>query len=201
MISTIFGLPGAGKSTTLAYCADLALKGKPVEIGHKPFWRVPLTAEKHYQRIYCNFPIKGCYMLNWDDIGKYDFSHSLILLDEITLLADSRKWKNFDDAKTYFFSMHRHYHCSIIIASQAYDDMDKRIRDRSAQFFYIVDEGSYSRIFPIKPSFRVETMSKSYTLQARLCTSKIKRKKYYDMFDSFSAVAMPENPAKLWEVV
>ena len=65
-------------------------------------------------------------MLNWDDVGKYDFSNSLLLIDEVTLLADSRKWKNFDDSKTYFFSMHRHYKCSVIVCSQSYDDMDKR---------------------------------------------------------------------------
>ena len=56
MISTVFGLPGAGKSTFLAYVAQLALHGKPLEIGHYPFWRVPLTAEARYQRVYCNFP-------------------------------------------------------------------------------------------------------------------------------------------------
>lgn len=201
MISTIFGLPGSGKSTMLAWAADRALQAKPLFVGHRPFWTVPLSSIPKYQKIYCNFPIKGTYMLQWDDLGKYDFSHSLILLDEITLLADSRKWKNFDESKVYFFSMHRHQHCDILVCSQAYDRMDRTIRDLSAQFFYLVDEGKKTRIFPIKRDFKVENMSTKYTLSARLCSSVINRKKYYNMFDSFSHVALPENPANLWEVI
>lgn len=201
MISTIFGLPGSGKSTVLAWAADRALHGKPLEVGHFPFWRVPLTDHVKYRRIYCNFPIAGTYMLQWDHIGKYDFSNSLILLDEITLTADSRKWKNFSDDKVYFFSMHRHYNCDVILASQAADRMDRTLRDLTAHYFYCIKEGGKTRILPIQPDFKAETMSMKYSYAARLSSSKIRRKKYYSMFDSFACAALPENPANLWEVV
>lgn len=186
MISTIFGLPGSGKSTVLAACADRAIHNKPLIVGHRPFWTVAMTDHVHYDRIYCNFPIRGTYMLQWDHIGRYDFSHSLILIDEITLSADSRKWKNFTDDKVYFFSMHRHYNCDIIVASQAPDRMDKTIRDLTAAYFYVINEGRRSRILPIQPDFKPETMSMKYSYGARLNSSLIRRKKFYSMFDSFA---------------
>ena len=201
MISTIFGLPGAGKSSLLAWAADQALHDKPLSVGHAPFWRVSMTDHSHYDRVYCNFPIKGTYMLQWDDLGKYDFSNSLILIDEITLSADSRKWKNFGDDKVYFFSMHRHYNCDILIAAQAYDRMDRTIRDLSAKFFYLRNEGSKTRIIPISRDWQPEKMSEKFSLEARLSCSMLKRKNYYHMFDSFACAAMPANPANMWEVV
>lgn len=201
MISVVFGLPGSGKSTILAACADRALHHKPLTVGHWPFWQVNMTDCVNYDRVYCNFPIKGCYMLQWDHIGKYDFSRSLLLIDEITLTADSRKWKNFGDDKVYFFAMHRHYKCDVIVCAQSADRMDKTIRDLAARYFYVTNEGRKSRIEPIEPDFKAENLTTKYKKGARLQSSVLRRKKYYSMFDSFACVAMPENPANLWEVI
>lgn len=102
MITCIFGLPGAGKSSYLAYSAQRASQGKRLFCGFRPFWDISLGSAYPYQRIYSNFPIAGCYKFDWEMVGTFDFSNSLILIDEIMQLCDSRDWKNFGAEKKYF---------------------------------------------------------------------------------------------------
>ena len=201
MITGVFGLPGAGKSSFLAYAAQKAVKGKPVYIGFPPFWRVPLGCEYPYKRVYSNFPIAGCYELKWEMLGYVDFSDCLILIDEIMHLCDSRDWKNFDAAKKYWFSMSRHYRSDVCFCSQSYDDCDRKIRNLTAQYLYIQNCGAWSRISPIAKSwaFDKNIEERFQQLPPIQCTY-IYRRKYYHLFDSYTAQKMPENPALLWEV-
>ena len=84
MVEGIFGLPGQGKSTYLAKLAKKAIKKKI--------------------KVYSNFYIKGCYKLDFDDLGVHDYSDCLILIDEISLFCDCRSWKNFNADLVYFFT-------------------------------------------------------------------------------------------------
>ena len=61
MISGVFGLTGAGKSSFLAWCASRAQRGKRLHIGLSAAGGVWLQDEssKAYDRIYSNFPLKG----------------------------------------------------------------------------------------------------------------------------------------------
>lgn len=201
MITGVFGLPGAGKSSFLAYAAQKAAKGKAVTVGFPPFWRIPLGSEWPYEKVYSNFPIKGCYELKWEMLGYVDFSHCLILIDEIMHVCDSRDWKNFDAAKKYWFSMSRHYHADLVYCSQGYADTDVKIRNLTAQLLYIQNVGAFSRVSPIAKSWAFDkNIDERFTQLPPVQSSFIYRKKYYHLFDSYHAKEMPPNPALLWEI-
>ena len=119
MITGIFGLPGSGKSTFLTKLAQNYIKK-----GYRVF-------------VNSDFPIQGCYLYKWSDIGMYDMSNSLILIDEVSLYADSRDFKNFNKVLNKFFILHRHYHCDVIWCTQQYDGVDRKIRELTNQLFYI----------------------------------------------------------------
>ena len=97
MITCVFGLPGSGKSTLMAKMCKSALKGK------------------RYDKVYCNFYLKGAYPIEFKDLGVYNFENSLILIDEAMNEADSRGFKSFTAELKYFFSNHRHYGCDVSI--------------------------------------------------------------------------------------
>lgn len=124
MVTCFFGLPGCGKSTFLAMLAQKELK------------RISRGRSK-YERVLTNFYVEGCYKVDYEDLGKYEIENSLILLDELTLFADSRDYKLFTAAKKYFFLMHRHYNCDIVYFTQQWDGIDKKIRDITSDLFYL----------------------------------------------------------------
>lgn len=113
MITCYFGLPGAGKSTLLAKIA--AKENKRIEKG-----------KSSYDRVLSNYYIDGCYKVTINDLEEYDLSRSLILLDEITLDADNRDYKNFSYKLKEFFIKHRHEFIDIIYCTQQYDAVDKK---------------------------------------------------------------------------
>ena len=201
MITGVFGLPGAGKSSFLAYLAQRASSGKSIFVGHRPFWALPIGDAYPYQRVYSNFPIAGCYELKWEMLGYVDFSHCLILIDEIMHVCDSRDWKNFPEEKKYWFSMSRHYHADLVWCSQSYMDTDVKIRNLTAQLLYIQNAGAFSRVTPVKKTWQINrSIDELYTQLPPLQSSYILRRKYYHLFNSYTARKMPENPALLWEV-
>ena len=105
MICGVFGLPRAGKTTFLTYLALEALKGKALHVGHLR-WRKKIGEFAPYERVFCNFPLAGTFKLDFDALGVYDFSNSLILIDEIMLVCDSRDWANFRHDLRDFLALH-----------------------------------------------------------------------------------------------
>lgn len=220
MICGVFGLPRAGKSTFLTREAMLALKQqrkaekfasrnrkllrkkfrcKQLSIGHL-MWQKNIGEFAPYKRIFCNFPLSGAYKLDFDSLGVYDFSDSLIIIDEIMLLCDSRDWKNFRANLRDFLALHGHYRCDIIYCSQGYQDTDLRIRNLTERIFYIEKKGAWTRVRPIDKGWSFdEQIREGYDLAPPLGSTWIYRKKYYKHFDSFAAPQMPENPALLWD--
>lgn len=191
MINYIFGLPGSGKSTYLAYLASREIK------------RIKNKKSK-YDRVLSNFPIKGCYLIDFNDLGVYDTSNSLILIDEATLCADSRDFKSFKKTSKQFFLLHRHYKSDIWIASQQYDGVDKKIRDTTANMFYIKRAPfSFSHLMRIPMHILVPEQTgeiiqgyKMPKLLERLFNTFgsakwIYRPLYYKYFDSFDAPFLP----------
>ena len=175
MIICVFGLPGQGKSTYMAYLAKLALTTR--------------KGKKRYNRVYCNFNMAGCYKLNYADLGHYNFENCLILLDEMMNEADSRDFKKFDAYKKYFFSNHRHYGCDIIYFTQAWDDVDKKIRNNTQELYYIKKLLWWSVIIPIKQLLTVDDNTHQivtgYQFRSMLCGRVIFRPFYYKWFDSY----------------
>lgn len=119
MISLYFGLPGCGKTTLLTATAL-----KYIKKGIKVYGNVPLALD-------------GYIYIDNDCIGKYMLEDCLILIDEGTLFANSRNYKTFSDALTSFFLLHRHYRVDIIIFTQQWDGLDKRIRVITDRVYYV----------------------------------------------------------------
>lgn len=124
MITGYFGLPGSGKTSMLTMFAQKELK--KIKKG-----------KSKYEKVLTNYYCKGCYKIDYSDLGKYDISNCLILLDEITLDADSRNFKQFDQTKKMFFLLHRHFDCDVIYFTQQWDGVDKKIRDITQNLFYV----------------------------------------------------------------
>ena len=124
MITCFFGLPGAGKSSMLTKIARKEIKR--IERGKSP-----------YRMVLSNYYIEGCYEFRFEDLGVYDMDNCLVLLDELTLDADSRDFKNFNKNLKQFFIMHRHYGVDIVYATQQYDGVDKKIRDLTHDLYYL----------------------------------------------------------------
>lgn len=204
MVTGVFGLPGAGKSTFLAWCASRASRGKSLRIGLGAAGGVDLQSQRKYDRIYSNFPLLGCYPLDWDSLGVVNYSNCLILIDEIMMLADSRAWKSYPENIKYFFSMHRHYSVDVIWCSQSYKDCDLRIRNLSEQFLHIRKAGAYTEVIPIPHYMDVRngTIDDWYELGGLLSRRFIKRKKYYKLFDTCARKPLKPLPADLclWEI-
>lgn len=134
MISIIYADIGTGKSCLLSYLATRAVVHKSINIKGLTFGK-----ESEYDYVYTNFPCYGCYKLDYETIGELDYSKSLLLLDEGQLEADSRNFKNFSDTKKMFFSLHRHVHTDIVIATQEASMLDKRIRDLATKQYELTD--------------------------------------------------------------
>lgn len=178
MVQGVFGLPGSGKST---YLAKLAKKGV-----------------KHYDRVYSNFYIKGCYKLDFDTLGIQEYSDCLILIDEISLFCDCRNWKNFTSDMVYFWTNHRHYGVDIVYCSQSYADCDKKIRNLTDSLYYIKSAPfGFSTVREINKVFNVDSdITEGYELSG--FPTLVFRRFYYKMFDSFVRKPLPPNKAELW---
>lgn len=131
-ISLYFGLPGCGKTTMLA---SIALK----ESRRRP---------RRYQHIYSNVPLKidGVTFIDNDCLGKYDISDALVLIDEATLFANNRNWKQFGNERTEYFLLHRHFNVDIIFFAQEWASLDKRIRSITDRVYYVY-KGFWTRSF------------------------------------------------------
>lgn len=111
----ITGKKGAGKTTLLTKFAIKYLK-------------------KGY-RVFSNVEIFGCYKLNPDDIGFYQFPpNSVILIDEVSLIWDNRNFKNFKPEVARYFRLLRHYRNICFCFSQNFD-IDKKLRDLCDQLY------------------------------------------------------------------
>lgn len=182
IIYGVFGLPRSGKTTYLSKMAKKFLKkGIPV---------------------YSNFACKGCYKLDFSNLGKYDFSDSIILIDEISLVCDSRDWKKFNSDLVYFFTNHGHYGIDIYYCSQWFTDTDVKIRRMTEELYYIERKPfGFSMRFTvcrdIATSDSGEIVDKYSFKHGRLFF----RPFYYSLFDSFSRRPFPPAPRELWEEV
>lgn len=107
----VIGKKGAGKSVTIAKLAN--------------------KYHKKGYRIYSNMEINGIgdvMMFNPKEIGELNFkSHSVIFLDEVGLLFDNRKFKDFKDSTNQWFKFQRKYKCIVWLFSQSYD-VDLKLR-------------------------------------------------------------------------
>lgn len=193
MVSLYFGLPGSGKTTiAVKHIYDAVRKGL---------------------NVYTNIPVSidGVYLISKDDLGKYDIHDGLVVLDEASLVYDSRDYKAFQLKDKEFNLLHRHARVDLEYFTQKYNGIDAKIRDicdavywvRKMPFrrsiskavrvpygVYIPDRKDTSNIGEIlngyyRPSF-----------MDRLRSEKCKRKKYYKYFNSWDRPDLPPLPDK-----
>lgn len=201
MISGVFGLPGAGKTTFLTWIARRALQKKPLYVGH--LWgRVPLGEFPSYKRVYTTFPVHGCFRFDYENtVGIYQYENCLILIDEMSHVQDNRDYKNYTHAKKYWWSMLRHMKIDLVYCSQSYQDCDKKIQNMTTSLFLIEKRGSRSRISPVVPEQLIQhhEISVGYSIAPWICRTTLNRKKLYQYFDSFDFKRLPPIPAVAWD--
>ena len=188
MVIEIHGFPGSGKTTVLTMIAQRSLQGK--ETLDIPPCDLVLTS----------FPCPGCYELDFELLGKRNFKNCLMILDEVSMYADSRHFSRFSDSLLYFFKFHRHHNINLVWASQSANDADKKIREVT-QCSYIIDK--YFCFTAIKPILKRHTVIKGapdqlFELAPPVMWKWCYRPKWYKYFDSFSVKQLPEPVLKQW---
>jgi hypothetical protein len=117
-LEIVMGKPGVGKSTFAAKLAKLYLnKGYPV---------------------WSNTPIRGCFQIDCrKDLMSYNVSDGLLIVDEAGIEFDNRDWKNFTKNLVEFFKTYRHYRMHVLILSQSWEDVDKKIRQLASSIYIL----------------------------------------------------------------
>lgn len=194
-----FGLPGCGKTTLMAKKANEFVRGKK------------------YQNVYGNVHMKidGYTYVDNDCIGQYDLQNGAILIDEATLFADSRDYKNFGKDKLMYFLEHRHFNVDIYLFTQQWDGVDRKIRVITDRVYYVYKGkllglwwSTYYRIpygiiipDPHKKGASGEKLGEIIqgyckpNFLIRLFAPKVFRPFYYKYFDSWEKYSLPALPA------
>ena len=201
MVSLYFGLPGCGKTTVLASMAYQEVKR--ISRGRSRYNAV-------YSTVHLSIP--GVIYIDHDCIGKYDLSRGLILVDEGTIFADSRDFKSFGKDKISFFLLHRHYRCDIIIFTQQWDGIDRKIRVITDRVYYVYKPWllgrwrskwyriPYGIIIPDKKNSSeklgeiIQGYCKPDLITRLFLTKKIWRPRFYKYFDTYEAPSLPQLP-------
>lgn len=114
-----FGKKGSGKSTLMC---KLALK----------------YTKKGFT-VFCNSYIPGTYYFDAGDVGFYEFpENSVLLIDEVGMIWDSRDFKTFKKEVRDYFKLQRHYKHVVFLFSQSFD-VDKKLRDLTDNMYMIVN--------------------------------------------------------------
>lgn len=194
-ISLFFGLPGCGKTTLLTkFALDAVRKGQ-------------------YKYVYTNvrLNVPGVTIIDNDCIGRYELAHCLLLIDEATLFADSRDFKNFSKGRLEYFLEHRHRHADIILFTQQWDGVDRKIRVITDRVYYVYKGLLFGKWFskywqvpygilfpdPKKTGEKLGEIVQGYSkppLLTRIFAKRIYRPKYYPYFDSWELEPLPELP-------
>lgn len=195
-VSLYFGLPGCGKTTFLSY---LALKA----VRSNKYLHV-------YSNVFLNIP--GVCVIDNLCIGKYELRDCLLLIDEATLFADSRDFKNFSKSRLEYFLEHRHRNADIILFTQQWDGVDRKIRVITDRVYYVYKgiftgrwisscyKIPYGILFPDKKNGeKLGEIVQGYSKPPffiRLFATRIWRPKYYKYFDSWELVPLPDLPSE-----
>lgn len=194
-ISLYFGLPGCGKTTWLTKLAlDAVRKGSYAHV---------------YTNVGLNVP--GVTIIDNQCIGQFELENCLLLIDEATLFADSRDFKNFSKGRLEYFLEHRHRCADIVLFTQQWDGVDRKIRVITDRVYYVYKglilghwfsscwRVPYGILFPDpkKTGEKLGEIVQGYSkpnLFVRLFAKRIFRPMYYKYFDSWELQKLPPLP-------
>ena len=186
-LSIYFGVPGSGKTTLCAYFTKRYSK---------------------YWKVFSNVPILGAYQYDINDIGKYDISNCVLLLDEASIDYNNRNWRhgNMSQEAIKWWKLHRHAGVMAVLFSQSWNDCDATLRRLSTKLYLVkkswipfvittcrinrsigIDENTHEPCDIYKFDHPVIRLSTNHRYFAP---------RYWKMFDSWS---MPELPKKIWK--
>lgn len=194
-VSLYFGLPGCGKTTILSYLALKAVK------------------DPNFINVYSNVElnIPGVTFISDDCIGTFELHDGLLLIDEATLFADSRDFKNFGKGRLEYFLKHRHRNIDIVLFTQQWDGVDRKIRVITDRVYYVfkglilgrwfstIWKVPYKVMFPDQKSDRAGEIIMGYVkppLLVRIFAKKVFRPPLYKYFDSWELTPLPDLPPK-----
>lgn len=198
-ISLFFGLPGCGKTTLFTQFAVKYCR--------------PMSPYKHvYGNVHISVP--GYTYIDNECIGRYQLDNCLLLIDEATIFADSRRHKEFPKFLVDFFLLHRHYKCDIYLFSQGWDAVDRRIRIITDRVYYVY-KGIFTRHWITKyyripygiiipdpkrngGSEKLGEIIQGYCkppIFVRIFAKICYRPRYYQYFDSWEAPELPALPS------
>ncbi len=200
-VSLYFGLPGSGKTTFMASIAYKASK----RLGKR---KCP------YHAIYSNVHLKipGVTYIDNSCIGTYDLHDALILIDEATLFADNRDYKNFTKDKVMYFLEHRHFNVDIVLFTQQWDGVDRKIRVITDRVYYVYKTflfgWLYSKCYRVPYGIIIPDPKKSTgeklgeiiqgyrkpSILVRIFCQRLFRFRYYRYFDSWERYPLPKLP-------
>lgn len=199
-VSLFFGLPGCGKTTLLSkFALDAVRSGR-------------------YINVYTNVGVQipGVTVIDNECIGKYELANCLLLIDEATLFADSRAYKEFSKGKLEYFLEHRHRNADIMLFTQQWDGVDRKIRTITDRVYHVKKGkllgnwiSSYYRIpYDIiipdpnksgngeKLGEIIQGYCKPPLLYRLFCTKHIYRPRFYKYFDSWELNPLDPLPTK-----
>lgn len=164
--------------------------------------------------VYCTDKYPGTFLIDYADIGKIHLEpNSVLFVDEVGMIWDNRKFKDFPDYLRNFFKLARHYKIKIYLFSQTFD-VDKKIRDLTDNMYLITN---VARVFAygkrilkvpdlVKPSAegpaRLDDVLKFDSFIWFWCGSRILTyiPKYAGLFDSYAAPVLDVGNAEFQSV-
>lgn len=190
-VNYIFGAPGTGKTCYLAkLCKYYTKKGI---------------------RCFSNFPLKGAYLINDNQVGYFSFKNSVLLLDECGISYDSRGFSDKngmfkDKMRLQYWKLARHYGVTIWCASQGWDDIDKKIKTLSTNYIHIRKSilPFFTLCRPIVKKCEIDEETHQpmdyFVITPFLRWRLLFRPAYYKYFDSFDAPPLPEMPQRIEKI-
>lgn len=189
-LSIVFAPPRSGK-TCLATLLALMYAKRGVRV----YGNIPLKLPEKYAHMYTQ--------IEWSDIGKYDFNHCEILIDEAGIDLNNRNFKNMKFETIKYLKYHGHYVAGMWYFSQSYDDMDITVR-RLADDYYVVGK---TLLFKLTHKIKLRRIARGVGINettnqiqddyqfAKFSTFRFNAKKVFKMFDSYSTYALPPHPS------